>query len=62
MSTIVVRASDTALAMDEVERRLGPDAFILSTKTNKGQVEIRATTDSPRTKMLITEALYMPYL
>lgn len=48
MSTIVVRASDTALAMDEVERRLGPDAFILSTKTKKGQVEIRATTDAPR--------------
>lgn len=48
MSTIVVRASDTALAMDEVERRLGPDAFILSTKTNKGQVEIRATTEVPR--------------
>ncbi len=48
MSTIVVRASDTALAMDEVVKRLGQDAYILSTKQKNGQVEIRATTEAPK--------------
>lgn len=50
MSTIVVRASDSALAMDEVIRRLGPDALILSTKTKNGQVEIKASLDAPKPK------------
>ena len=48
MSTIVVRASDTALAMDEVVKRLGQDAYILSTKQKNGQVEVRATTEAPK--------------
>lgn len=42
MSRIVVRASDTALAMDEVIKRLGPDAFILSTRSEPGGVVIEA--------------------
>ncbi len=50
MSTIVVRASDTALAMEEVKRRLGEEAYILSTKQKNGQVEIRATTEAPKPK------------
>ena len=50
MSTIVVRASDSALAMDEVMRRLGPNALILSTTNKNGQVEIRATTEAPKPK------------
>lgn len=52
MSTIVVRASDSALAMDEVIRRLGPNAMILSTSNKNGQVEIKATTDAPKPKLL----------
>ena len=50
MSTIVVRASDSSLAMDEVVRRLGPDAYILSTKQKNGQVEVRATTAPAKPK------------
>ncbi|WP_194096943.1 P-loop NTPase family protein [Marivivens aquimaris] len=50
MSTIVVRASDTALAMEEVKRRLGLDAYIISTKKKNGQVEVRATTEAPKPK------------
>lgn len=46
MSTIVVRAPDSAQAMEEVLRRLGADAFILSTTQSNGQVEIRATSEA----------------
>lgn len=42
MTRIVVRATDTALAMDEVIERLGPDAFILSTRSEPGGVVIEA--------------------
>lgn len=45
MPRIVVRAADTALAMDEVIDRLGPGAFILSTRSGPGGVEIEATSD-----------------
>lgn len=45
MPTITVLAPDSALAMDEVMRQLGADAFILSTQQKNGQVEIRATND-----------------
>lgn len=45
--TITVRARDTATAMDEVVRRLGPDAYILSTRQAAGLVEIRASADVP---------------
>ncbi|NBT50524.1 MAG: hypothetical protein EBT12_03020 [Marivivens sp.] len=34
--------------MDEVVKRLGQDAYILSTKQKNGQVEIRATTEAPK--------------
>lgn len=43
MPVITVRATDSAAAMDEVIRRLGPDALILSTRSREGQVEIVAT-------------------
>lgn len=45
MPTTVVRAEDSAQAMDEVIARLGPDALILSTVKRNGMVEITATTD-----------------
>lgn len=45
MPTITVTAPDSSLAMDEIMRRLGDGAFILSTKSREGQIEIRATND-----------------
>ena len=47
MTRIVVRAADSALAMDEVLRRLGPNAYILSTSQHKGLVEIQAASELP---------------
>ena len=42
MTTLTIRAADSAEALDEVMRRLGPDALILSTRQNRGMVEIVA--------------------
>ena len=42
MATMTIRAPDSAQALDEVMRCLGPDALILSTRQHKGQVEIIA--------------------
>lgn len=42
MATITIRASDSAAALDEALRQLGPDAMILSTRQHRGQVEIVA--------------------
>lgn len=42
MATVTIRAADSAQALDEVMRCLGPDALILSTRQHKGQVEIVA--------------------
>lgn len=47
MPVVTVRAEDSATAMDEVIRRLGPDALILSTRAREGQVEIVATDETP---------------
>ena len=47
MPVVTVRAEDSATAMDEVIRRLGPDALILSTRAREGQVEIVATDEPP---------------
>lgn len=49
MTTITVKASDTTLAMEEVERRLGVDAFIVSTRKVRGQIEMVASNERPRT-------------
>ena len=43
MAEITVRAIDSALAMEEVQKRLGDDALIISTKRIDGQIEITAT-------------------
>jgi hypothetical protein len=45
MPTVTVQAPDSALAMDEVIRQLGDNAYIVSTNTRDGQVEILATTE-----------------
>lgn len=45
MPTVTVLAPDSALAMDEVIRQLGDNAYILATNTRDGQVEILATND-----------------
>lgn len=45
MPTVTVLAPDSALAMDEVIRQLGDNAYILSTTTRDGQIEILATNE-----------------
>ncbi len=45
MPTITVTAPDTALAMDEVVRQLGSEAYILSTTKQDGLVQIKASID-----------------
>jgi hypothetical protein len=42
MTTLTIRAADSATALDEVQRRLGPDALILSTRQSRGMVEVVA--------------------
>jgi flagellar biosynthesis GTPase FlhF len=42
MTTITIRAADSAEALEEVMRRLGPDALILSTRQSRGMVEMVA--------------------
>jgi flagellar biosynthesis GTPase FlhF len=45
MPTLTVLAPDSALAMDEVIRQLGINAYILATNARDGQVEILATNE-----------------
>ena len=45
MPELTIRAADSSLAMDEIERKLGPDALILSTKKRDGLIEIIATNE-----------------
>jgi hypothetical protein len=45
MPQITVMALDSATAMDEIVRRLGMDALIVSTRRVDGQIEIVATND-----------------
>lgn len=60
MPTTVVRAEDSAQAMDEVIARLGPDALILSTVKRNGMVEITATTDPVPPKEAVEVATQPP--
>jgi len=60
MPTITVTAPDSSLAMDEIMRRLGDGAFILSTKSQDGQIIIRATNDPIPTKAEKTEKAERP--
>lgn len=45
MPTVTVLAPDSALAMDEVIRQLGENAYIVATNARDGQVEILATNE-----------------
>ncbi|MEL0034671.1 MAG: hypothetical protein VW712_17015, partial [Paracoccaceae bacterium] len=47
MAEIKVKALDSATAMEEVVKRLGVDALIVSTRKIDGQIEIVATNDEP---------------
>ena len=45
MPELTVRAADSSLAMDEIQKKLGPDALILSTERRDGMIEIVATNE-----------------
>lgn len=45
MTSLSIVAPDTTQALEEVSRRLGADAYILSTTHVNGQVEVKATND-----------------
>ena len=45
MATIKITARDSSTAMEEVSKKLGADAFILSTTSKDDGVEIEATND-----------------
>lgn len=56
MSVITARGVDSSEAMDEVIRRLGANAYILSTTTTRdGMVEIRAATELPKSPSLAAD-------
>lgn len=46
MTEITVRAADSSLAMEEIQKKLGNDAYIVSTRKTGGQIEIVATDDN----------------
>lgn len=50
MTIVTVLAPDSSLAMDEVIRQLGDNAYILSTTHRDGQIEIRATNEPEEAK------------
>ena len=45
MVEITVKAADSASAMEEIEKRLGSDALIISTNKVDGKIEIVASND-----------------
>ena len=48
MTTYKFLASDSATAMEEVVKKLGPDALIVSTSKKGNKVEIEATDTLPK--------------
>ena len=50
MTTLKITARDSSTAMEEVSKKLGADAFILSTTSTDGGVEIEATNDPAELK------------
>ena len=63
MAEITVRAIDSALAMEEIQKRLGDEALIISTQRIDGQIEITATDEEivkveKESKPLILEDIY----
>ena len=59
MVEIKVQASDSAAAMEEVEKRLGSDALIVSTTKVDGKIEIIATNDDPVKYQKLSEPLIL---
>ena len=59
MVEIKVQASDSAAAMEEVEKRLGSDALIISTTKVDGKIEIVATNDDPSNYQKQSEPLIL---
>lgn len=57
MPEFKISAADTALAMEEVERKLGPDALILSTERREGMIEILATNDPDQIEAAMQHSL-----
>ncbi len=55
MATLKFLASDSATAMEEVIRKLGPDALIVSTSKKGNKVEIEATNDKVSTKRVTSK-------
>jgi energy-coupling factor transporter ATP-binding protein EcfA2 len=63
MAEITVRAIDSALAMEEIQKRLGDSALIISTQRIDGQIEITATDEEivkaeKESKPLILDDIY----
>ncbi|OYU18886.1 MAG: hypothetical protein CFE34_08210 [Rhodobacteraceae bacterium PARR1] len=56
MTVLIVRAPDTQKAMDEVMRRLGADAYILSTAQSGGMIEMRAARELPMARTVAAAA------
>ena len=59
MVEITVKAADSASAMEEIEKRLGADAMIVSTNRIDGQIEIVATNDDPSKYKKMPEPLVL---
>ena len=59
MVEITVQALDSASAMEEVEKRLGSDALIVSTSRVDGKIEIVATDDEPLKYKKFSEPLLL---
>ena len=59
MPELKFSAADTSLAMEEVQRKLGPDALILSTERRDGLIEITATNDPDRVEAANLQVLEM---
>jgi flagellar biosynthesis GTPase FlhF len=52
MSTLTVKAMDSAAAMDEIVSKLGPDAVILSTTKIDGKVVMEASSGARRVRIV----------
>ena len=57
MAEITVRAIDSALAMEESQKRLGDEALIISTKRVDSKIEITATDDELKPALDTVEPL-----
>ena len=47
MTTITIQADDTAAAMEQIAKQLGPEALILSTTKQEGKIIMKASNKAP---------------